>query len=424
MLRFLRFRDPFERHGYDATRDEYFERLRRELEEALYTIVDLMPEKIREVLRSYYRCESTKDAEMWESTVRWQIVELAKPVSDDEQSFGSYLTDRAPCPLCGAESSSSYQGGFSLPEGLHRHLEGYGKVYKCRVMVAARQLSEAYFYEKFAEAEKRDLQEQLLAIQQRKKTEVRYIVEPHTDPSLIDELSYGDVAREPLHFAWAEQRLTELGFLTSTQNNVRQYVLDFSDFIVFADPRAKGKVSFRIYKTPIPKRKRSGKGPSYQSFSLQDNWTRNIQQQFQHMLSSAVDTLLLGAGAAVAQSYRGRIGGPTSSKTIMISPTFDARSDLQKAEDERQKEIAYHRAIGELMNRYDREKLYREVWSEPIQRVAKRYRLSDTGLAKICKRLLIPRPPRGYWAKKAAGVAVPPVPELPGIELQGDSFRT
>jgi len=73
------------------------------------------------------------------------------------------------------------------------------------------------------------------------------------------------------------------------------------------------------------------------------------------------------------------------------------------------------------MRTYNREKLYREVWSEPIQHVAKQYRLSDTGLAKLCKRLLIPRPPRGYWAKKAAGKAVPPVPELPGIEFQGST---
>ena len=29
---------------------------------------------------------------------------------------------------------------------------------------------------------------------------------------------------------------------------------------------------------------------------------------------------------------------------------------------------------------------------------------SDVGLAKICKKLSIPRPPRGYWTKKSYGV--------------------
>lgn len=50
-----------------------------------------------------------------------------------------------------------------------------------------------------------------------------------------------------------------------------------------------------------------------------------------------------------------------------------------------------------------REQLYEEVWSEPILRLAKSYGLSDVGLAKLCKRHDIPRPPRGYWAKLKAG---------------------
>jgi hypothetical protein len=298
-------------------------------------------------------------------------------------------------------------------------LEGYGNVSECGVMAAARRLSEAYFYRRFAEAEKKEIQEQLLSIQNRKKTELLYLVNPHTDPCLFDELPSDIEAREQPHLAWAEQRLTELGFVTSTEKNVRQYVLDFGDFIVFADPRAKGKISFSVYKTPVSKRKRSWKGPSYQSFSFQDNWKRNIQRQFQHMLSSAVDTLVRGAAAAIAESYHNRIG---ALGITIISPTFDARSEAEKAEDERQKEISHRSAIGELMRRYDREKLYREIWSEPIQRVARRYRMSDTGLAKICERLFIPRPPRGYWAKKAAGKPVSPVPELPGIEFKGSTY--
>jgi hypothetical protein len=288
-------------------------------------------------------------------------------------------------------------------------------------MAAARRLSEAYFYRRFAEAEKKELQEQLLSIQNRKKTELLYLVNPHTEPCLFDELPSYIEAREQPHLAWAEQRLTELGFVISTEKNVRQYMLDFTDFNVFADPREKGKITFSVYKTPISKRKRSWKGPSYQSFSLQDNWKRSIQQKFQQMLLSAVDALLPGAGSGVAESYGERVGGPTIWKTTIISPTFDSRNEAQKAEDERQREVSYRSAIDELMRTYNREKLYREVWSEPIQHVAKQYRLSDTGLAKLCKRLLIPRPPRGYWAKKAAGKAVPPVPELPRIEFQGST---
>lgn len=50
-----------------------------------------------------------------------------------------------------------------------------------------------------------------------------------------------------------------------------------------------------------------------------------------------------------------------------------------------------------------RSELYRLVWLEPMTRLAKIYGLSDVGLAKICRKHDIPRPPRGYWAKKQFG---------------------
>ncbi|MGE5546435.1 MAG: hypothetical protein ACM33T_06035 [Solirubrobacterales bacterium] len=50
-----------------------------------------------------------------------------------------------------------------------------------------------------------------------------------------------------------------------------------------------------------------------------------------------------------------------------------------------------------------REQLYSLVWSEPIQRLAARFGISDVGLAKNCRAMHIPLPPRGYWAKLKAG---------------------
>ena len=56
------------------------------------------------------------------------------------------------------------------------------------------------------------------------------------------------------------------------------------------------------------------------------------------------------------------------------------------------------------MKQITRKELYAQVWSTPIRTLAANYGLSDVGLAKICKRLAIPRPPRGYWAKIQAGL--------------------
>ena len=53
--------------------------------------------------------------------------------------------------------------------------------------------------------------------------------------------------------------------------------------------------------------------------------------------------------------------------------------------------------------RVTREVLYQQVWETPMRKLAAHYNISDRGLAKICKRLTIPTPGRGYWAKKAAG---------------------
>jgi hypothetical protein len=62
-----------------------------------------------------------------------------------------------------------------------------------------------------------------------------------------------------------------------------------------------------------------------------------------------------------------------------------------------------------------REALYEEVWTDAVTVVAPRYGLSDVGLVKICKKLGIPVPPRGYWAKLKAGrpTRKVPLPALP-----------
>ncbi len=58
----------------------------------------------------------------------------------------------------------------------------------------------------------------------------------------------------------------------------------------------------------------------------------------------------------------------------------------------------------------DRTKLYEQVWSIPGWRLAVLYGISDVGLAKTCRRYNIPRPPRGYWARVAAGQRVRKTP--------------
>lgn len=52
---------------------------------------------------------------------------------------------------------------------------------------------------------------------------------------------------------------------------------------------------------------------------------------------------------------------------------------------------------------YRRAQLYEEVWAEAVDIVAKRYGVSGVALGKMCRKLRVPLPGRGYWARKRAG---------------------
>jgi hypothetical protein len=64
-----------------------------------------------------------------------------------------------------------------------------------------------------------------------------------------------------------------------------------------------------------------------------------------------------------------------------------------------------------------REDLYELAWSKPISELAKDFGISDVGLAKRCRRLGVPLPGRGYWARIDAGQK-PYRPKLPQREPQ------
>jgi hypothetical protein len=70
---------------------------------------------------------------------------------------------------------------------------------------------------------------------------------------------------------------------------------------------------------------------------------------------------------------------------------------------------------GDQRTELSREELYTQVWAEPMIKLARRYGLSDRGLAKICTRMGIPVPGRGYWARLQSG-QVPPQTKLPKIK--------
>ena len=59
-----------------------------------------------------------------------------------------------------------------------------------------------------------------------------------------------------------------------------------------------------------------------------------------------------------------------------------------------------------------RQELYALAWQEPMLRVAERFGVSSSYLARVFTELRVPRPAPGYWAKREFGKS-PPKPDLP-----------
>ena len=64
-----------------------------------------------------------------------------------------------------------------------------------------------------------------------------------------------------------------------------------------------------------------------------------------------------------------------------------------------------------------RQELYDLVWSEPVTKIGEKFGVSDVAIAKICKKMDIPRPPTGYWARKHHGYQTEKA-TLPDLEAE------
>lgn len=62
---------------------------------------------------------------------------------------------------------------------------------------------------------------------------------------------------------------------------------------------------------------------------------------------------------------------------------------------------------------WDRATLYEAVWEKSAVQLAKEYGISDVALAKICKKLKVPKPGLGYWRRKERGFKVTRTPLPP-----------
>jgi hypothetical protein len=243
-------------------------------------IIELAPERFHGVLESYYSCSTRQSAVAWKSAVVDKVIEEAD-VLEETNALGQR---RAICPLCRGEAQSFYgERGYAFPEGLRRHLVAYGRTFPCFVIQAATELARDYWEREFSEAgPKLRAPGNKLPEEDRRKTDLVFILGPHDSPVLIDERLFGASPRPidgtDFSVKWAEQRLFALGFQFDVKDRNRAYTkavkVPQGEFVIYADPRQIGEITFRVFEADVARGMKEGL--LLKTFKIRDMWKNSL----------------------------------------------------------------------------------------------------------------------------------------------------
>lgn len=264
-------------HSTVDDRDDVVRKLKDELWMARYALLRTLPAELHQLLISYHSCETRKESYRWLDRIAEAILGVAKPLPETIQSWSG---PRGMCPLCGDGSSSPYERGFALPEGLRRHLVGYGNTHQCVFTETAVKLARDDWHNSFRESDEKERMDEQSRFQQRLSTETTYRIEPFGRPRLVDEHIYGS-SRTPEQMDQARIRLEALGFRKIVEANVEAWIDERAEWIVYADPRQSGRVDFSVWKKPLPKRE-PARTYKYRigSFHLLDTWKNDLAAKY------------------------------------------------------------------------------------------------------------------------------------------------
>lgn len=268
--------------------NETMRRLQDELYRARRDIVDLMPENIARLMQGYHQCKTRHDHHAWEQSVVEAVIGMATP--DPE---ASRWQPRARCPLCRGGSSGPYDVGFTVPEGLRRHLEGFGNVHQCSGTRAAFALARDALQGDFTRAD----QDAIAKTEHRRCTERVFNIGPRKPAALLEEEMWGSAPRDEAAMSRADGRLAELGFERTEVGNVVSYRLVRDGFEVWADPRQASRLNFTV--CPAAR----GRGRQREaSFFILDSWRHGVPAKFEERFKAAIETLSKPVGRKAARS--------------------------------------------------------------------------------------------------------------------------
>ncbi len=278
-------------HTKDSNKnDEKIAELEMQLHKARNTILNLAASQTQCLeLYDFRKCNSHEESYAWKVGVFDKIIEIAKPITD-KNVYGQLIHySRAICPLCGDEPQSEV--GYTIPEGLTRHLEGFGNMYQCRVMKEIFALANQSWNKNFKDKEwdnflkesikKREIENQRMA------TETLYKKAPIT--GVTPDLFNGDID-------WTENRLKTLGFVVNLNKNVKTFAKEYEAFSVFADITHHNGIAFNVFKKPLPRIIKNGliwKSKQHIcNFVIYDHWKHNLNDKFESRVDGIAQKIL------------------------------------------------------------------------------------------------------------------------------------
>ena len=254
-------------------------------------ILYMLPEEFQEILSDYYICKTRKELYLYMNNSIEKITEAAEPLDIDKDEILFYLrrgnSERANCPLC--RDTGSEGMGYSLPLGLERHLKGYGNMQQCIATKAIFDLATDYYDKHFKDKEEEN---KALHLKNRRQTETLFQIDPDEEPQLIDEYFYGENYRDAKGIEWAGERLIKMEFIKSKEGNILSFVKDYGDFVMYADIRAKKRISFDVFIKPntAHNKNKAKYKKLYSNIHILDGWsndlTKKIDDRFQKLIKS------------------------------------------------------------------------------------------------------------------------------------------
>jgi hypothetical protein len=167
--------------------------------------------------------------------------------------------------------------------------------------------------------------------------------------------------------------------------------------------------------TPLPFSSPRGTGVIEAVLSCGVCWKEQNPRQLTDIRRSLLKLQEYGLRTIMSRLKRPDVCAPETYRALIRTPHMQARLlalGLWKkpvSEAERRKS-----EVARLLGRYDRTALYDQVWSRPASEVSKSYGISGVMLGKVCRKLMVPVPPRGYWARVQNGQKIkkPSLPKL------------